>query len=212
MGDFLTNYIAHDGTAGMKWYNRRYQNADGTWTEEGKARRRAQYRDKYSSDRAYEQAQNMSDEELRTINARYAQEELYRKNLEKDYDAYTREARENAAEMDNLRKSIEEGSGKLLTKDIPNVMNEFGKKKERIAKGRLYDATKNLSNEELKRFSDRMSLEQRYMDLKSKDVRPSSKRSAGEIIAMVTAVGATAVTALNLADSVLTIIEKKKGG
>lgn len=33
----------HHGTALMKWGDRNYQNADGTWTEEGKARRRAQY-------------------------------------------------------------------------------------------------------------------------------------------------------------------------
>lgn len=35
-----TNAIAHIGIPGMKWGNRRYQNADGTWTELGKARRR----------------------------------------------------------------------------------------------------------------------------------------------------------------------------
>lgn len=207
MGDNLTNYIAHAGTKGMTWGHRRWQNEDGTWTEDGKARRRAQY----NSSRAYGEAQDMTDEELRTINARYAQEDLYRKNVERDYDAYTREAREYATEMDKLRKSVEDSANKFLTKDIPGVVTELDKKKARIAKGKLYDATKSLSDEELKRFSDRMSLEQRYMDLKSKDVRPSSKRSAGEIIALVTAVGATAVTALNLADSVLTIIEKKRG-
>ena len=30
----------HHGTKGQKWGHRRYQNSDGTWTEEGKARRR----------------------------------------------------------------------------------------------------------------------------------------------------------------------------
>ena len=30
----------HHGTKGQKWGQRRYQNSDGTWTEEGKARRR----------------------------------------------------------------------------------------------------------------------------------------------------------------------------
>lgn len=34
------NYIYHSGIKGQKWYNRRYQNEDGTYTEEGKKRRR----------------------------------------------------------------------------------------------------------------------------------------------------------------------------
>lgn len=33
-------YLEHSGTKGMKWGIRRYQNKDGTWTEEGKRRRR----------------------------------------------------------------------------------------------------------------------------------------------------------------------------
>lgn len=33
-------YLCHHGTPKMRWYHRRYQNYDGTYTEEGKARRR----------------------------------------------------------------------------------------------------------------------------------------------------------------------------
>lgn len=32
--------LLHHGTKGQKWGHRRYQNQNGTWTEEGKARRR----------------------------------------------------------------------------------------------------------------------------------------------------------------------------
>lgn len=38
--------LVHHGTKGQKWGHRRYQNADGTWTEEGKARRRVGTREK----------------------------------------------------------------------------------------------------------------------------------------------------------------------
>lgn len=39
--NLLDDSFAHSGVLGMKWGQRRYQNEDGTWTEEGKARRRA---------------------------------------------------------------------------------------------------------------------------------------------------------------------------
>ena len=41
--EMSTVYISHSGVLNMKWGQRKYQNPDGTWTEEGKARRRAQY-------------------------------------------------------------------------------------------------------------------------------------------------------------------------
>lgn len=36
----MVNEIAHSGVEGMKWYERRYQYEDGSYTELGKARRR----------------------------------------------------------------------------------------------------------------------------------------------------------------------------
>lgn len=40
-----SKFVKHDGIGGMKWGRRRYQNEDGTWTAEGLARRREQYRE-----------------------------------------------------------------------------------------------------------------------------------------------------------------------
>lgn len=39
--DNYPDYLAHHGTKGQHWGRRNYQNYDGTWTELGKARRRA---------------------------------------------------------------------------------------------------------------------------------------------------------------------------
>ena len=36
----MLDYLKHYGVQGMKWGVRRYQNDDGTWTDEGKLRRR----------------------------------------------------------------------------------------------------------------------------------------------------------------------------
>lgn len=38
--------LYHSGVKSQKWYNRRYQNPDGTWTEEGKAIQAAYYQNK----------------------------------------------------------------------------------------------------------------------------------------------------------------------
>ena len=38
--------LMHHGVKGQKWGQRRYQNSDGTWTEEGKARRRTSDRER----------------------------------------------------------------------------------------------------------------------------------------------------------------------
>lgn len=52
MADINTKEIAqalmHAGISGQKWYQRRYQNPDGTYTELGKIRKRAYYRDNYA--------------------------------------------------------------------------------------------------------------------------------------------------------------------
>ena len=47
--EMSTVYISHSGVLNMKWGQRKYQNPDGTWTEEGKARRRAMYEKAKSS-------------------------------------------------------------------------------------------------------------------------------------------------------------------
>jgi len=65
-----TEYLYHSGIQGMKWGIRRYQNPDGTWTEEGKRRygkKIEKIERKEAKKRIREDAKNrhlMSDEEL----------------------------------------------------------------------------------------------------------------------------------------------------
>ncbi len=74
------NYIMHYGIPKMKWGIRRYQNSDGTYTEEGKRRRR-----KYSDDYEYyntlkkKNYKEMSNKELNDYNNRANLEANYKR-------------------------------------------------------------------------------------------------------------------------------------
>ena len=74
-------YIAHFGIKGQKWGDRRYQNPDGTYTEEGKARRRSsdgksEY-DSGSKKWKSKEARHLSDDELNRRNSRLQREKQY---------------------------------------------------------------------------------------------------------------------------------------
>lgn len=72
-------YIMHYGIPKQKWGLRRYQNADGSYTEEGKRRRRKYSDDyKYYSELKKKNYKQMSNKELNDYNNRA--------NLEKNYN------------------------------------------------------------------------------------------------------------------------------
>jgi hypothetical protein len=80
----MTNELYHHGIKGQKWGVRRYQNADGTLTSEGKKR----YDDSDSGNTSTKRTtnkdrKNMSDEQLKSRISRLKLEKEL-KNLEKD--------------------------------------------------------------------------------------------------------------------------------
>ena len=62
--------LQHWGIKGMKWGVRRYQNKDGSLTPAGKAR--------YNDDGSTKDPRTMTDDELKTANARLNAEQQYR--------------------------------------------------------------------------------------------------------------------------------------
>lgn len=86
------SYLIHYGILGQKWGNRRYQNEDGSYTPEGKIRRKDERRSPFSmlkskngthpkfSNRR-KTIRNLSDNEIRRRNERLELENKYRRNL-----------------------------------------------------------------------------------------------------------------------------------
>lgn len=77
MEDISNEHLSHYGILGQKWGQRRYQNEDGTLTEEGKAR----YGKNGRSNWKQSDLKNLSDAELRR--------RLKRLNMEKQYKDMT---------------------------------------------------------------------------------------------------------------------------
>lgn len=87
MGDVMSTYLIHHGIKGMKWGVRRFQNKDGSYTQNGKERRRtlknriirtAGIRNSKALREA--RSKNIDDlslEELRAMNNRLSAEEQY---------------------------------------------------------------------------------------------------------------------------------------
>lgn len=130
------NYLEHYGILGQKWGVRRFQNPDGTLTEEGKKR----YNDDTPESETWkkDEAKKLSDEELRRRNNRLQSERQYR-------DLTTSQAEKDRAQMKNeikkdfLKKALLIPVGAVLayagTKLIKNngtkivdLMERYGKK------------------------------------------------------------------------------------
>lgn len=77
------DYIAHYGIKGQKWGIRRFQNEDGTLTEEGKRRRGIPESDTWKKS----ESKYLSDEELNRRNNRMQRESQYRQNIDNRHPA-----------------------------------------------------------------------------------------------------------------------------
>lgn len=216
-----TNYLAHFRIGGEKSGKRRWQNQDGTWTEEGKDRRNAQYaaeraaynaRKTYDPYAGYRASKDIRDDKLLEKNVRFAQEAKFRANLKADAQAASEyaemiDARERQA-TDAFNSSVS-----TISKTGESMYAEWKKKDSRVAKGKLYDAARQMSDEDLRRISDRLNLEKRYRDAVESSAKPSGKRSIEEIIALGVGGVTIATAAVKLVSSLkeLAAVKQIKG-
>ena len=72
--------LYHHGIKGQKWGFRRFQNEDGTYTSEGKRRRREEYSEDYkeAKELSKKKSSQLSNAELKKLNNRYELEQKRR--------------------------------------------------------------------------------------------------------------------------------------
>lgn len=155
---YSENTLCHEGRQGMRWYHRRYQNPDGTWTELGKKRRRSgpSADAKKRAERKNEMKNLKSKSELDTARASYKVTKALNKKA-------VREAR-----GDNDKPSIKERlTSKLSSK------KETDKEKV-IRSGNAAQVEKNksqMTDEELRQAINRIQLDNQLSAVKAQQTQ-----------------------------------------
>lgn len=135
--------LKHYGIKGMKWGVRRFQNADGTYTEAGKKRAAAA-----------EKKTPMSDEELAA--------RVRRLTMEKQYSKLSKESKP-PSKTEEVKKAVDSASELVSrAKKMDQESRSAARKKQRL------DLTK-MSDKELREQINRELLERQYNDLFAKE-------------------------------------------
>ena len=108
-------YLIHYGTLGQKWGIRKYQNEDGTWTEEGLRRRRKEnFKELKKSKDKYEAKKKASE---------------FAKGFSKEYEkAFNKKVKSNKTrfDIDNIgKKSLDDIE---IDKEIENIIGKYANK------------------------------------------------------------------------------------
>ena len=127
---FNDEFLAHHGIPGMKWYNRRFQNKDGSLTEEGKKRygvgdSEDSKKQKYNSETSKYQKdpQTLTDAELNKRLERMRKENEY-KNLRNSLVPPTRSEKRKAF----WHKVLTDATSKMIadiTKEVSKTTVSF---------------------------------------------------------------------------------------
>ena len=112
-------YLIHYGTKGQKWGVRRYQNPDGTYTEEGKRRRQSQY----TSEVTTSIATSIKKRDLEGMSKSIG--EVNKRYLSQDQIKRLSEASWKTAKLDRKIDSIQEDAMNYAN-NHPSVIDKYG--------------------------------------------------------------------------------------
>ena len=199
-GRFISeDELYHWGIKGMKWGVRRYQNPDGSLTDAGKRRRKA------------EDLSGMSNEELRKKVNRMNNEQRYIDLTKKtslvskvadNTDQFARVAG-NVNQIYKTSKGDKDPYGKLAGQGINAVSqaSRLSRKIDNTVRNKrdskaVMKKLEKMSDSDLAKTVERLDLERQYTRLKNSDIRKGrvSVREVLDIAGDVVAIGASAVT------------------
>lgn len=113
--------LQHYGIKGQKWGKRRYQNEDGTYTEEGKKRRRVGYTEEAKED---EKSDNKSTSE-RIVEKTFKEMTRKERRAAKKKARHDEKARKERREFNEKKKqAIEDGDIRFISDNIKRFSNE----------------------------------------------------------------------------------------
>lgn len=193
------NELFHHGIKGQKWGTRRYQNEDGTLTEEGKKR--------YGKDDTNKKSIDAEIKRMKEENDRFKIIKEYNDNLtssEKEKQAATE------ADLDNSIGMMREGRN--ITNELSNTLQErrgslrINPKETKIRDNRPY---RDISDDELRKRVNRMQLERTYGDLTGDAFyKQTGKEKTREYIQTIGSLLGIAMSAL----TIYKFLQRKKNG
>ena len=148
----MNDKLAHNGILGMKWGNRRFQNPDGTLTEEGRRR--------YLKN-PNKRRDGSSEEEGGKVTIAKPKKKMSRSEIRKREKAKKQKAAAEAARK--KQEEIEENRRNNILMDPRRLSKHFN------------DPKYNYSKKEIQEAYDRFRLEDQIMDLAKKRKEPPTK-------------------------------------
>ena len=160
MSEHYPTYLIHYGIPGQKWGIRRFQNEDGTWTEEGLKRRR-QYFAEDDSSTLSKKGVRIYNEAIKKMKSSDEGKEYERKR--EDYYKRAREAT-NKSRTAAYKAINREPSTELIDSYLDSHPKELEKWRE--AYGKVYES---LRKEYLDReYDELLKSEAKYIDIGQK--------------------------------------------
>lgn len=148
--DFESNYLAHFGIKDMKWYQRRFQNPDGTLTEEGRRR--------YGIGPAREKGKETEKSQKKGLIT-----SLKEKTAEKK-KAKQQKANLEKARAARAQKAAEKRQAEQREAEEKRKAEEFAKEKEKILRSgdpkQILEYKDNLTDQEIQSALNRIRNEQ----------------------------------------------------